>query len=247
MSKNKNIEFGFRAITEAIRAGKEIDKVLIKQNLSGDLFNELFALIREHGIPFQYVPQEKLNNVSRGSHQGVIAMISSVEYRQLDDLLPWIYERGESPLILILDRITDVRNFGAIARSAECAGVHAVVISERGSAPVNSDAVKTSAGALSHLNICRTDSLREAIIFLKESGVHVIAATEKGSEIYYKANYKGPIALIMGCEERGVSQELLKLADEEVKIPVLGKIESLNVSVAASVILYEAVRQRTFA
>ncbi|HNU78004.1 MAG: 23S rRNA (guanosine(2251)-2'-O)-methyltransferase RlmB [Prolixibacteraceae bacterium] len=236
--------FGTRAVMEAIRAGRPIDKVLIRNGLSNELFGELYGLIRENGVAFQYVPAEKMDRITRKNHQGVIALLSVVEFHRLEDLLPGIYERGEDPLILVLDQVTDVRNFGAIVRSAECAGVHAVIIPEKGAARVNEDAMKTSAGALNLVPVCRVSNPGKAVDFLRQSGVRVVAATEKGGNLYTAAVMAGPLAIIVGSEEHGISPILLQKADELVKIPLFGKIGSLNVSVAASLMLFEAVRQR---
>ena len=236
--------FGIRAVIEAIQAGKEIDKVLIKKGLIGDLFKEMFDLIRIRQIAFQYVPIEKINRISRKNHQGVLAFISPVALQRIEDIIPAIYEEGKTPLILVLDQVTDVRNFGAIVRSAECAGVHAIVIPDKGSARINADAVKTSAGALHLVPICRTRSMKETISFLKESGLKMIAATEKSTVVYTSTDLTGPMAIIMGSEDTGIDPRLLALADEHLKIPILGKIESLNVSVAAGLLIYEVIRQR---
>jgi 23S rRNA (guanosine2251-2'-O)-methyltransferase len=236
--------FGIRAVIEAIQAGKEIDKILIKKGLTGDLFKELFDLIRTHQIAFQYVPIEKINRVSRKNHQGVLAFVSPVALQRIEDIIPTIFENGETPFVLVLDQVTDVRNFGAIVRSAECAGVHAVVIPDKGSARINADAVKTSAGALHLVPVCRTRSLKETVSFLKDSGLKLVAATEKAEEIYTNSDLSGPIAIVMGSEDTGIDPRLLALTDLQVKIPILGKIESLNVSVAAGLLAYEVVRQR---
>lgn len=236
--------FGIRAVIEAIQAGKEIDKVLIKKGLVGDLFKEMFDLIRIHQVPFQYVPIEKINRISRKNHQGVLAFVSPVALQRIEDIIPTLYEDGKTPFVLVLDQVTDVRNFGAIVRSAECAGVHAIVIPDKGSARINADAVKTSAGALHIVPVCRTRSLKETISFLKDSGLKLIAATEKATSVYTNTNLLGPIAIIMGSEDTGIDPRLLALADMQVKIPILGKIESLNVSVAAGLLAYEVVRQR---
>ena len=236
--------FGIRAVIEAIDSGKEVDKILIKKGLSGDLFKELFEKIREFQVPFQYVPMEKINRVTRKNHQGVLAFISPITFYDLENFLPSVFESGKNPLILILDQVTDVRNFGAIVRTAECAGVDAVVIPEKGAARINADAVKTSAGALHFVPVCRTKDLKKSIIYLKESGLKITAATEKSSDNYTNADLTGPTAIIMGSEEKGIEQQLLKLADAQVQIPILGKIGSLNVSVAAGLLVYEAIRQR---
>ena len=236
--------YGIRPVIEAINAGKEIDRIYITRNAKGDLMNELKELLKEKNINWQEVPIERILRVTRNNHQDVVCYISPVSYASISNILPGIFEKGETPLILILDRITDVRNFGAIARTAECAGVNCMIIPYKGAAQVTADAIKTSAGALSRMVICRENNLRHTIDFLQQSGLKVVAATEKGSNTYYKPDYTGPTAIIMGSEEDGVSNDLLRSADELVKIPLLGKISSLNVSVAAGVMLYEVVRQR---
>ena len=209
--------FGVRAVIEAIQAGKEIDKILVKKDIQSDLSKELFAALKGLLIPVQRVPVERINRITRKNHQGVVAL---------------------------LDGVTDVRNFGAIARTCECAAVDAVIIPARGSASVNADAVKTSAGALHTLPVCREQNLRATLQYLKDSGFRIVAATEKGDYDYTKADYTGPLCIIMGAEDTGVSYDNLALCDEWVKIPMLGTIESLNVSVAAGILIYEAVKQR---
>lgn len=243
MRENEMI-FGIRAVIEAIQADKEIDKVLIKRDLQSDLAKELMALLKERGIPAQRVPAERLDRLTRKNHQGVIAFISAVTYQRLEDIIPFIYEQGRNPFIVLLDGITDVRNFGAIARTCECAGVDAIVIPAKGSVTVNADAIKTSAGALHVLPVCKERSINQAIRFLRDSGVRVFAASEKGSELYTRTRYDGPVALVMGAEDTGVSAENLRICDEIVKIPQFGSIGSLNVSVATSIMVYEVVRQR---
>jgi len=243
--KKKDFIFGIRSVVEAIKSGKELDRVLIKKGLKGELFQELSEMTRKLHIPVQYVPVEKINRVTRKNHQGVVAFISPIVYHNIEEILPELYENGKNPLILVLDSISDVRNFGAIARSAEVAGVHAIVIPERGAAQVNADAIKTSAGALHIIPVCRARSLEETLSFLKDSGLSIVAASEKGEKLYYECDMTGPLAIIMGSEDKGVSPSLLNSADELVKIPQCGEIESLNVSVAASVLIFDAVRQRT--
>jgi len=243
VEKNE-IVFGIRAVIEAIQAGKEIDKVLIKKDLKGELSGELFRLIKTFDIPSQRVPLERLNRITMKNHQGVIAFMSAVGYQKLEQIIPMLYEEGKNPFIVVLDGITDVRNFGAIARTCECAGVDAIVISEKGSVSVNSDAIKTSAGALLTIPVCREKNLTDAVKFLKNSGIHTIAANEKGNMIYTRATYTNPIAIVMGAEDTGVAPERLRICDEIVKIPLSGVIESLNVSVAAGILMYEAVKNR---
>lgn len=236
--------FGTRSVIEAVLAGKEIDKILIRKNIESDLVGELFDVLKGKQIPVQRVPVEKLNRVTMKNHQGVVAFLSAVTYQHLEDIIPTLYEEGKVPFILLLDGITDVRNLGAIARTCECAGVHAIVVPATNSAGINADAVKTSAGALHTLTVCREKTLREAILFLKNSGVHLIAATEKAATDYTEADYSGPTAIVMGAEDTGVSPEHLRLCDELVRIPLYGKIASLNVSVAAGILIYEALKHR---
>ena len=236
--------FGVRAVIEAIEAGKEIDKILVKRDIQSDLSKELFAALKDRFIPVQRVPVEKLNRITRKNHQGVVAFIAAVTYQKSEDLVPTLFEEGKVPLFVMLDGVTDVRNFGAIARTCECAAVDSIIIPATNSVSVNADAVKTSAGALHKLPVCRERSLTDTLRFLKESGFRLIAATEKGDYDYGMADYKGPLCIIMGAEDKGVSYENLALCDEWVKIPMLGSIESLNVSVAAGILIYEAVKQR---
>ena len=237
--------FGVRAVIEAIQAGKEIDKILVKKDIQSDLSKELFAALKGTLIPVQRVPVERINRITRKNHQGVIAFISSVTYQKTEDLVPVLFEEGKNPLFVMLDGVTDVRNFGAIARTCECAAVDAVIIPAKGSVTVNADAMKTSAGALHVLPVCREQNLKVTLQYLKDSGFRIVAATEKGDYDYTKADYTGPMCIIMGAEDKGVSYENLALCDEWVKIPMLGTIESLNVSVAAGILIYEAVKQRT--
>lgn len=236
--------FGIRAVIEAVEAGKDIDKVLVKRELSGELFQELLELLRLYEIPMQRVPVERIDRVTRKNHQGVIAFTSAVTYQKLEQIVPLLYEEGKNPFILVLDGLTDVRNFGAIARTCEVAGVHAIVIPARGSVSVNADAMKTSAGALHSIPVCRERSLKEAIVYLRNSGIKVVTATEKAAELYTGSDMTVPVALLMGSEDTGVDPVHLRLSDELVKIPQFGTIQSLNVSVAAGVLIYEAVRQR---
>lgn len=236
--------YGLRAIIEAIEAGKEIDKIFFKKDLQGDLASELLALVKQHRIPLQRVPVERINRITRKNHQGAVAMLSAVTYHRLDHLVPQLYEEGMLPFIVVLDGITDVRNFGAIARTCECAGVDAIVIPEHGSVSVGGDAIKTSAGALHHLPVCRERSVRGAVKFLKDNGYQVVAASEKANINYTQADYTTPVAIVMGAEDIGIDPEVLRLCDTFVSIPMMGKISSLNVSVAAGVMMYEVVRQR---
>jgi len=236
--------FGIRAVIEAVDAGKEIDRLLVKKDLQGELSKELFSAIRGYDIPVQRVPVEKLNRITRKNHQGVIAFIAPVAYQHVEDLVPTLFEKGKEPFFVLLDGITDVRNFGAIARTAECAGVNAIIIPSRNSVSVNADAVKTSAGALHVLPVCRESQIASTIKYLKNSGIRIVGATEKAKLDYTRTPLKGPICLIMGAEDKGIPQEHLALCDEWVRIPVMGQIESLNVSVAAGILIYETVKQR---
>lgn len=236
--------FGIRAVTEAIEAGKEIDKIFVKKDLNGPLSSELLALARQYEVPVQRVPVERINRITRKNHQGVLAMLSAVTYHKLENLVPMLYEDGVLPFIVVLDGITDVRNFGAIARTCECAGADAIVIPERGSVSVGADAVKTSAGALLHLPVCRERSTVQAIKFLKDNGYMVVAASEKAEINYTQPDYTKPVAIVMGAEDTGISPQALRLCDTFVSIPQMGNIGSLNVSVAAGVMMYEVVRQR---
>lgn len=236
--------FGVRAVIEAIQAGKEFDKILVKKDIQSDLSKELFAVLKGTLIPVQRVPVEKLNRITRKNHQGVIAFISSITYQKTEDLVPFLFEQGKNPFFVMLDGVTDVRNFGAIARTCECAGVDAIIIPAKGSVSVNADAIKTSAGALHTLPVCREQNLRNTLQMLKDSGFRIIAATEKGDYQYTRADYTGPTCIIMGAEDKGVSYDNLALCDEWVKIPMFGSIESLNVSVAAGILIYEAIKQR---
>lgn len=243
MERNEYI-FGIRAVMEAIEAGKDIDKILIKKDLQGELVGELFDLIREYNIVSQRVPIERINKITRKNHQGVIAILSAVTYHSLENLVPQVYEEGMLPFVVVLDGITDVRNFGAISRTCECVGANAIVIPERGSVTVNADAVKTSAGALHYLPVCREKNVVSAVRFLKDNGYQIVAASEKAQITYTQADYTGPVAIVMGAEDTGISPEVLRLCDTMVSIPQFGNIGSLNVSVAAGVMMYEVVRQR---
>lgn len=237
--------YGLRAIIEAIDAGKEIDKIFIKKDLSGELASELFDRIKQARIPVQRVPVERINRITRKNHQGALAILSAVTYHRLEHLVPQLYEEGLLPFIVVLDGITDVRNFGAIARTAEAAGADAIIIPEHGSVSVGGDAVKTSAGALLRLPVCRERSILSAARYLKDNGYRLVAVTEKADINYTTINYTdAPIALVMGSEDTGISSEVLAACDEFASIPMLGHIGSLNVSVAAGVMMYEVVRQR---
>jgi 23S rRNA (guanosine2251-2'-O)-methyltransferase len=245
MIKDNNLLYGIRPVMEAISAGREIDRLMLQQGLKGELLPELRKLMSENNIPFQYVPIEKLNRLVRGNHQGVVCFVSPIAFQPIENLLMSVFEKGETPLFVMLDRITDVRNLGAIARSAECAGVHGLIIPDRGGAPISSDAMKTSAGALSVLPVHRSSNLKNTLDYLKESGLSIVAASEKGDLPYYEATYREPMVLILGSEEDGVSPEYLKRCDQVVSIPMRGSIGSLNVSVAAGILLFEILKSQT--
>mgnify|MGYP006390735613 CR=1 FL=1 len=236
--------FGIRAVIEAIQSGKEIDKLLIKKDINGELIGELFEVVKAYQVPVQRVPIEKINRITRKNHQGVLAFLSAVTYHKIENVAPMLYEEGYNPFVVILDGVTDVRNFGAIARTCECAGVNAIVIPERNSVSVNADAVKTSAGALNYLPVCRERNLAKAVKYLAESGFKVLGASEKSHINYTQGDFTGPVAVVLGAEDTGISPDILKLCDTLVAIPEFGQINSLNVSVAGGIMIYEVVRQR---
>lgn len=240
----ENYIFGIHPVLEAIEKGDLPEKILIQRGLQGENFVQLFNTIRQRNIPYQMVPIEKLNSLTRKNHQGIIAFLPVIPYYELSEVMPNIYEKGEVPLLVVADGVTDVRNLGAIARSAECFGAHALIISQKGTAPINADSIKTSSGALARLQVCREENLIESLAFLKECGVKIVAATEKSGVRLNQADLNGPIAIIVGSEEKGIHRSLLSLADITVSIPMAGKVASLNVSVASGVFLYEVVRQR---
>jgi len=245
MQKETDCIFGLHAVIEAIKAGKQIDRLLIKQGLQGSLYHELMAEVKNHNIVYQIVPVERIELVTRKNHQGVLAWLSIIEYQYIANLLPMIFEKGEDPLIIALDGVSDVRNFGAIVRTAECLGAHAIVIPEKGSARITADAVKTSAGALHTFPVCREKSIVRSIEYLKESGLKIFCAGEKSGESVSDITLTGPSVLVLGSEDKGISREITALSDHQIKIPMTGTIGSLNVSVAAGILLYEMVRQRS--
>ena len=240
---DNNLIFGIRPVVEAIEAGREIEKLYIRKSAEGQLLTELRDLCLRHRVRVQEVPVEKLNRLVRGNHQGVVAQIAAIAYVQLDDILERVPD-DETPLVVVFDGVTDVRNFGAIARSAECAGAHGLIAPLKNSAPVNAEAIRASAGALTTIPVCRVGSIRNTIKTLQAEGFQVVAATEKSRKLLYDADLRRPTALVMGAEETGISKEVLKLCDERLAIPLIGRIESLNVSAAAAVMLFEVVRQR---
>ena len=240
---DNNLIFGIRPVVEAIEAGREIEKLYIRKGAEGQLMTELRDLCLRHRVHVQEVPVEKLNRLVRGNHQGVVAQIAAIAYVQLDDILERVPD-DETPLVVVFDGVTDVRNFGAIARSAECAGAHGLIAPLKNSAPVNAEAIRASASALTTIPVCRVGSIRNTIKTLQAEGFQVVAATEKSRKLLYDADLRRPTALVMGAEETGISKEVLKLCDERLAIPLIGRIESLNVSAAAAVMLFEVVRQR---
>lgn len=243
--EKKDIIFGIHPIIEAIEAGKEIERILLQKDQQSPQLKELLGLAATHHIPYQKVPVEKLDSITKKNHQGALCFVSAITYASLHNVLQAVFESGKAPIILVLDRITDVRNFGAIARTAECCGVDAIVVPSRGSAQINGDALKTSAGALHHIPVCREDNLKATLTFLKESGLQLVSCTEKGKDVLGKFDFTTPVAMLMGSEEDGISEEYLKLSDAILKIPTVGKINSLNVSVAAGMMLYEMLKQRS--
>ena len=240
---DNNLIFGIRPVVEAIEAGREIEKLYIRKGAEGQLMTELRDLCLRHRVRVQEVPVEKLNRLVRGNHQGVVAQIAAIAYVQLDDILERVPD-DETPLVVVFDGVTDVRNFGAIARSAECAGAHGLIAPLKNSAPVNAEAIRASAGALTTIPVCRVGSIRNTLKTLQAEGFQVVAATEKSRKLLYDADLRRPTALVMGAEETGISKEVLKLCDERLAITLIGRIESLNVSAAAAVMLFEVVRQR---
>ena len=237
---DNNLIFGIRPVVEAIEAGREIEKLYIRKGAEGQLMTELRDLCLRHRVRVQEVPVEKLNRLVRGNHQGVVAQIAAIAYVQLDDILERVPD-DETPLVVVFDGVTDVRNF---ARSAECAGAHGLIAPLKNSAPVNAEAIRASAGALTTIPVCRVGSIRNTLKTLQAEGFQVVAATEKSRKLLYDADLRRPTALVMGAEETGISKEVLKLCDERLAIPLIGRIESLNVSAAAAVMLFEVVRQR---
>jgi len=243
-NQSKDFIFGIRSVIEAINFGKDIDKILVKRGLRGELFKELQDVLKEHSIFVQYVPEEKLNRITRKNHQGVVALMSPITFYNMEDVIADVFERGETPFIIALDEVTDVRNFGAIVRTAECAGVHSIIIPDKGSARIGSDAVKTSAGALHKVPICKVEDLKKSLEYLQLSGVAVFGATEKATDNYYESDFNKPVCIVMGAEDNGLSDNIIRMCESLIKIPILGDIQSLNVSVAASVLMYDVVRQR---
>lgn len=244
MNKKSDIIYGIRTVIEALKSGQHLERVFIQKSLKGDLYKELMVELHQSDTPISKVPIERINKFTKKNHQGVVALISPIQYHTLDQLVPGLFEQGQNPLFLVLDEITDVRNFGAIARTAECMGVNAIVIPVKGGAQVNEDAVKTSAGAFNYLPICRENNLLDAVRYLKESGINIVACSEKTKKSLHKVDFSVPTAIVMGSEERGISPQIMEEANSVAKIKMSGEIESLNVSVATGMILYEVQRQR---
>ncbi len=244
MKSKSDYIYGLRPVLETIASGKSLDRVIIKKGLKGSLYFQLMQELKNYSIPYQFVPSEKLNSITRKNHQGVIAWLSQIEYHDIHSLLPGIYESGREPLLIALNNISDVRNFGAIARSAECFGVDCIIIPEKGAARINAEAVKASAGALNNIPVSRVKNMVQTLEFMKDSGLRIISASEKGSHNLRSADLKGPAVLVMGSEDRGLSPEILKISDIHLSIPMAGSIESLNVSVAAGIMLYEIAGSR---
>lgn len=242
--EKENIIFGVHPVIEAINAGKEIDKLYIQRDIKGSGLSELRNAIKKAKIPFSHVPIQKINKHTSGNHQGVLAFISPIALYDIETMIPTLFDEGKMPLILVLDKLTDVRNFGAISRTAECAGVDAIVVPKRESAQINADAIKTSAGALNIIPVCKVDNLTDTIMFLQSSGLKIVSCTEKTEDTIYDVDYNCPVAIVMGGEEKGISNQILRISDNKAKIPMAGEIASLNVSVAAGIILYEAIKQR---
>lgn len=236
--------YGIRAVMEAINAGQPINKIFVQKGLKGELYKELESTVRKNGLSLSYVPVEKLNRLTRNNHQGVVAQISPVQFHQFEELVEQVLSKEQLPLFLMLDGVSDVRNFGAIIRTAECSGVHGIIIPKNGAAPITDDTVKTSAGAAFNVPIAKVDHLKDAIFYLQSSGIVVTGATEKADDEIYGVDFNRPTAIIMGSEEKGISPSTLNIIDHQAKLPLMGKIGSLNVSVACGVFLYEVVRQR---
>ncbi|OAB79615.1 23S rRNA (guanosine(2251)-2'-O)-methyltransferase RlmB [Cochleicola gelatinilyticus] len=245
MSNKENTIFGIYPVKEAIRSEVTFDKVYIQKDLNSDKLTEIIDALEKDNVTINIVPIEKLNRLTRGNHQGIVAVTSPITFPSLETTVEAIIAEKEFPLFLVLDQISDVRNFGAIIRTAECTGVDAIIIQKKGGAPVTGDTVKTSAGAIFKIPICKVDHIKDAIFYLQGSGIHTIAATEKTESAIYDLELKKPLAVIMGSEGKGVSKSVLNLVNEKAALPLLGEINSLNVSVACGAILYEIVRQKS--
>ena len=243
IDKDKLI-YGRHPIVDAIQNGMSVDKVILAQSVKGDFEGEIRKLCKQNDISLQVAPKERLNKITRKNHQGVVGFLSYIQYQRIEDVFPTIYDKGETPLVVILDGVTDVRNLGAIARSAEASGAHALIIPNKKTAQVNAEAIKTSAGALSSLPVCRTASLNNALEYLTMNGVQIIAADLSGKGYLHELDLTLPTAIVMGAEGEGIRPHILRQTNHRFRIPMLGKTDSFNVSVAAGIILYESMRQR---
>jgi 23S rRNA (guanosine2251-2'-O)-methyltransferase len=241
-----DIIYGIHSVIEAIKADRELNKILIQKGIQKDVFNELREALTGKHFQLQFVPAQKIDSLTTGNHQGVIAFVTPIEYQSIETIVDQMLEEGKKPTVLVLDRITDVRNFGAIARTAECEGVDAILIPSKGSALVSSDAMKASAGALNRIPVCKTDDLKNSLFYLQQSGLRLVACTEKSATPLYQVNLRGSVAIIMGSEENGITQDLINMSDIKAKIPMRGEISSLNVGVATGMVLYEKLRQELY-
>ncbi len=244
--KERDLIYGVRAVIEAIKAEREINKIMIQKGMDKELFMELKEELKGKDFQLQFVPREKLDGLTDNNHQGVVAQVSPIKYHDIKELVEDLLEEGRKPFILVLDRITDVRNFGAIARTAECEGVDAILLPSKGSVQVNADAVKTSAGALNRIKVCRTDNLKDSLFYIQQCGLRLVVCTEKSKVPLYETNLRGAVAIIMGSEKDGVTQDLINMADISCCIPMRGEIASLNVGVAAGMAMYEKLRQELY-
>ena len=242
--KNNDIVFGTRPVLEAINSGKTLEKLFIQKNLKKEILEKIKSKLSNKKINISYVPKEKLNRITKKNHQGIICYISPISYQPIEEIIQRVFEKGKDPFVIILDRITDTRNFGAISRVADASGVDAIIIPEKESAIITSDSIKTSAGAINYIPICKVKSLKSTANFLKDSGLKLVSCTEKGDKKFYDADLTSPCCIILGSEKDGISNSLMDISDERLNIPMKGNVESLNVSSSASVILFEVVRQR---
>ena len=243
---NEEFIYGVRAVLEAIRAGRGFNKILIQKGMDKELFLELKEELKGHHFQLQFVPQEKLNSYTEDNHQGVVALVSPITYHKIEEVVEGLLAEDKKVFVLALDRITDIRNFGAIARTAECEGVDAILIPNKGSAQVTADAIKTSAGALNRIKVCKTENFKESLFYIQQCGLRVVACTEKASVPLYETNLRGSVVVIMGSEMDGITSDLINMADISCKIPMRGEIASLNVGVATGMVLYEKLRQELY-
>ncbi|MAN58753.1 MAG: 23S rRNA (guanosine(2251)-2'-O)-methyltransferase RlmB [Flavobacteriaceae bacterium] len=242
--KKEHTIFGIYPVLEAIKAETDIDKVYVQKDINSDKIEDMLKKLEALNVSINHVPVEKLNRLTRGNHQGIVALTSPITFAELEETVEKVLSSKKTPLFVVLDQISDVRNFGAILRTAECTGVDAVIIQKKGGAPVSGDTVKASAGAIFNIPICKVDHIKDVLYYLQGSGVKTVAATEKTETSIYSVDLKQPVAIVMGSEGTGVSKSILSIVDESAALPVLGEINSLNVSVACGAVLYEVVRQR---